>query len=96
MILLFRDVNSLEEPVTVLDTSGLSLTNPLLVYAAVPIQFFEDEKMFGTDRSHPATWPILATFRDSGHSNQCALYAMKDGHIECIHQYQGSRYARRA
>lgn len=79
-----------------MDTSGLSLNNPRLVYAAVPVQFFEEEKGSGMDRSHPATWPILAAFRDSEHSNQCALYAMKGGHIERIHHYQGSRYARRA
>ncbi|KAG0294027.1 hypothetical protein BGZ96_001868 [Linnemannia gamsii] len=89
-IVAICDVNSLGEPVTVVDTTGLSLFNPRLVYAAVPVQFFEKEKGLGMDRSHPATWPILAAIRDSEHSNQCAFYAMKGGHIERIHQYQGS------
>lgn len=76
---------------SVVDTSSLSLTNPKLVYAAVPIQFFEQEKVLGMDRSIPATWPVLSVFRDNTQSNQCALYVMKGGHIERIHQYQGSR-----
>lgn len=84
------NVNSLQEPVSVVDTSSLSLTNPKLVYAAVPIQFFEQEKVLGMDRSIPATWPVLSVFRDNTQSNQCALYVMKGGHIERIHQYQGS------
>ncbi|KAF8937754.1 hypothetical protein BGZ47_008867 [Haplosporangium gracile] len=84
------DVNSLVKPVSVVDTSGLLLTNPQLVYASVPVQFFEKEKMLGMDHSLPAAWPVLVVFRESAHSNQCTLYAMKGGHIERIHQYQGS------
>ncbi|KAF9139229.1 hypothetical protein BGX30_008212 [Mortierella sp. GBA39] len=84
------DVNSLQEPVSVVDTSGLSLINPQLVYAAVPAQFFEQEKVLGMNRSLPATWPVLSVFRDNTESNQCALYAMKGGRVERIHQYQGS------
>ncbi|KAG0278718.1 hypothetical protein BGZ95_003307 [Linnemannia exigua] len=81
------NVNALEEPVSVVDTA---LVEPSLVYASVPILFFEEEKMVGMDRSLPATWPILAVFRDRAQSNQCALYAMKDNRIERVHQYLGS------
>ncbi|KAG0372527.1 hypothetical protein BGX24_000137 [Mortierella sp. AD032] len=84
------DVNSLEKPVFVVDTSTLSLIEPSLVYASVPIQYFEEEKLVGKDRSLPEKWPILAVFRDKTQSDQYALYAIMDSHIERIHQYHGS------
>ncbi|KAF9127778.1 hypothetical protein BGW39_005638 [Mortierella sp. 14UC] len=84
------DVESLEEPVSLVDTSDISLVKPSLVYASVPIQYFEEEKLLRMDCSPPAVWPILVAFRDSAQSNQCALFAMKGNHIERIHQYHGS------
>ncbi|KAF9099149.1 hypothetical protein BGX23_003742 [Mortierella sp. AD031] len=84
------DVHTLGEPVSVVDTSAVDLIKPSFVYATVPIQFFEEEKRLGMDRSQPAGWPILAVFQDSEHASQCALYAMKGTHIERIHHYRGS------
>ncbi|KAF9911019.1 hypothetical protein EC991_004891 [Linnemannia zychae] len=84
------DVESLEEPVSLVDTSDILLIKPSLVFATVPVQYFEEEKLLGMERTSPTVWPILTALRDSAQSNQCALFAMKGNHIEQIHQYHGS------
>ncbi|KAF9929369.1 hypothetical protein FBU30_001635 [Linnemannia zychae] len=83
------DANSLDNPAMIVDTSSLGFDNPTLLYASVPNQFFEEERIIGDSRSLPTSWPILAVFHSSSPSKQCSLYAMKGNHIEHIHQYHG-------